>query len=57
MKKQTKKKVILHLQTYDWNKLKPKEQDKAIMFMFRILSDLSENRKYGFDNRFWAEYP
>jgi hypothetical protein len=52
-----KKKIILKLQTHDWNKLSSKEQDKAILFMLRILAELSGNRKHGYDPKYWAQYP
>jgi hypothetical protein len=52
-----KKKPIFKLQTYDWNKLTPKEQDKAIVFLVFIINDLATYRKSGLDNEFWAQYP
>lgn len=58
MKKKIKQKpMIFKLQTKDWNKLTSSQQDKALLFMYRILSDLSKGRKYGYDPDFWAQYP
>jgi hypothetical protein len=50
-----KNKITLKLETFDWNKLTKKEQDKSLIFMYGVLGQLSEKRKYGIDNRFWAE--
>ncbi len=52
-----KKQMIFKLETSNWNKLTPREQDKALLFMHRILTELSENRKRGYDPKFWAQYP
>jgi hypothetical protein len=52
-----KKPMIFKLQTKNWNKLTPKEQDKALLWMFRVLVELSEHRKYGYDDEFFAQYP
>ena len=49
--------MIFKFQTKDWNKLKKSEQDKALLFMFRVLVELSENRKNGYHKDFWAQYP
>lgn len=49
--------MIFHLQTKDWNKLSVRDQDKALLFMFRVLADLSENRKHGYHPEFSAQYP
>ena len=57
MKKKTPNKKILTLTTKDWNTTPPKEQDKALLFMLRVLADLYENRIHGFDKNFWAQYP
>ncbi len=51
------KKEIFRLQTRNWNKLSPREQDKALMFMYRVLGEMSASRKYGYDKDFWASYP
>jgi hypothetical protein len=52
-----KQDMIFKLQTKDWNNLSRKEQDKALLFMFRVLAELSENRKHGYSPEFWAQYP
>lgn len=52
-----KNKTILELQTHDWNKLTRQQQDRALIFMYRVLADLSEARKQGISNQFWAQYP
>lgn len=52
-----KKKKIFILNTFDWNKVSKAEQDKALLFMHRVLTDLAENRKHGYDPKFWAQYP
>jgi hypothetical protein len=57
MKKKTIKPTILKLQTYNWNKTPKKDQDKAILFMLRILSDLESGRKHGYDPKFYATFP
>lgn len=55
--KKKQNKTILRLQTYDWNSLTTKEQDKALIFMYRVLGDLSQARKNGIGNEFFAQYP
>ena len=57
MKKIIKKDFILKLQTKDWNKLSKGEQDKALLFMHRVLVELEEGRKYGYAPDFWAQFP
>ena len=57
MEKEIKKEMIFKLQTKNWNKLSPKEQDRAILFMLTTLSELSNGRKYGYDKDFFAQYP
>jgi hypothetical protein len=57
MEKKKKKEMIFKLVTKNWNKLSPKEQDRAILFMLTVLSELSHGRKYGYDNDFFAQYP
>jgi len=49
--------MIFHLQTKDWHKLSVREQDKALLWMYRVLADLSENRKHGYHPEFSAQYP
>lgn len=56
-KKPIKKETVLQLQTNNWNKQTPRDQDKALLFMYQILAELSENRKHGYDPEFWATYP
>ena len=52
-----KHKKILKLEAFDWNKLPKAKQDKALLFMYRVLHDLEKNRKYGYGDKFWAQYP
>lgn len=52
-----KQKIIFYFQTYNWNKLTKKEQDKALFFMYRVLHDLGEDRKFGYGPKFYAQYP
>ncbi len=52
-----RKEMIFKLETKNWNKQTKKDQDKALLFMFRVLVELSENRKYGYDPKFWAQFP
>lgn len=52
-----KKKQILKLQTFNWNKLTRGEQNRSLKFMRRMLEELDKYRKYGYDDKFWAEYP
>lgn len=52
-----KKKVIFKLTTKDWNKQTPRDQDKALLFMYTVLGKLSSNRKTGYHDEFWAEFP
>ena len=56
-KKIIKKEMIFKLVTKDWNKLQKKDQDEALLFMFRVLAELSEQRKTGYSKDFWAQYP
>lgn len=49
------KKPIFKLQTYNWNKAPKKEQDKALFFMHRVLVELEQNRKFGYDPNFTAQ--
>jgi hypothetical protein len=56
-KKTIKKEMIFKLVTNNWNKLSKKDQDEALLFMFRVLAELSEHRKTGYSKDFWAQYP
>ena len=49
-----KQKNIVHLSVTNWNKLTKKEQDESIIFIVRVLSDLSEYRKVGISDEFRA---
>lgn len=57
MRKKIKKEMIFKLQTKNWNKLSKGEQDKALLFMHRVLVELSEGRKHGYSPDFWAQFP
>ena len=50
-------KYILKLETNNWNKQSKKDQDEAILFMMRVLMEMREKRKYGYDPNFRAIYP
>ena len=52
-----KKEMIFKFQTKNWNKLSKRDQDKAILFMLRVLADLEQGRKFGFAPEYWAQYP
>ena len=52
-----KKEMIFRLDTKNWNKLPKRDQDKALLFMHRVLVELSEHRKHGYSPEFWAQYP
>ena len=52
--KKNKKYRILVLQTSDWNKTSKSQQDKELLFMYRILAELDGHRKVGIDKSFWA---
>lgn len=54
MKKKQKKEIIFHLQTTNWNKQTKRNQDKALLFMYRVLGELSEKRKFGYATDFNA---
>lgn len=56
-KKIIKKPMTFKLQTKNWNKLLRKDQDKALLFMFGVLTDLSRSREYGYDPEFFAQFP
>lgn len=51
------KEMIFKLETKNWNKVPRKDQDKALLFMFRVLTELESGRKIGYDPEFWAQYP
>ncbi len=55
--KKKQKKTIFKLETFNWNKVPKKDQDKALTFLTTVLAELEENRKHGYDPKFWAEYP
>ena len=57
LKKHYQREMIVKLVTNNWNKTTPREQDRAILFMLRVLSELSEHRKHGYSKDFWAQYP
>lgn len=49
--------MIFKLETNNWNTLSTRDQDKALLFMYTVLGDLSKNRKDGYSPEFWAQYP
>ena len=57
MKTTKKDKMILRLETNNWNKQTKRDQDKALLFMFRVLVELSEGRKTGYGPEFYAQIP
>ena len=52
--KNKQKKPVIKLITHNWNKTDKKEQDKNLLFMHRVLSEMEQNRKFGYSNDFWA---
>ena len=57
LKKVKTKEMILELKTNNWNKQSKSKQDKALLFMYRVLGELESHRKFGYDPEFWATYP
>lgn len=54
--KKKKRTTIFKLQTTNWNKQTKSNQDKALLFMYRVLGELSEKRKFGYANDFSATF-
>jgi hypothetical protein len=56
MKKQIKKgNTIFHLKVNNWNKQSRRNQDRALMFMYRVLYELDANREFGYSDNFTAK--
>ena len=47
----------MKLETFNWNKTSKSDQDKAILFMLRVISELEQGRKHGYDSKFYAMFP
>ena len=48
-------KPIIKIQTSKWNKRTKTEQDKALFWIIRLVTDLSESRKTGISDDFWGQ--
>ena len=55
MKTKKKGNTIFQLKVNSWNKQSKKDQNRALVFMYRVLYELDTNRKFGYIDNFTAQ--